>query len=166
VLRIVEGTEDQFFKSYFDGFSSGIELGASMKEEEAAAIAAIAAKKQKVVAELLTKLGKYTVKVYLCKDGENKEIPEAEYGHFFQDEVYCIDVKGEDHRYLIQWIGPRLPGDETIKFRDYMAKLTDYIFSPNEVTRLSVSQGHEDDTVLKFFPNGFICHDGPYKPLD
>ena len=22
-------------------------------------------------------------------------------------------------------------------------------------------QGHEDDTLLKFFPNGFICHDGP-----
>lgn len=27
-------------------------------------------------------------------------------------------------------------------------------------------QGHEDDTVLKFFPNGFICHDGAYKPHD
>jgi hypothetical protein len=22
-------------------------------------------------------------------------------------------------------------------------------------------QGHEDDTLLTFFPNGFICHDGP-----
>ena len=21
-------------------------------------------------------------------------------------------------------------------------------------------QGHEDDTLLTFFPNGFICHDG------
>jgi hypothetical protein len=47
-----------------------------------------------------------------------------------------------------------------------MAALTDYIYSPNSVTRLSVMQGHEDDTVLKFFPNGFICHDGAYKPHD
>lgn len=24
-------------------------------------------------------------------------------------------------------------------------------------------QGHEDDSFLTFFPNGFICHDGGYK---
>jgi len=26
---------------------------------------------------------------------------------------------------------------------------------------VSVMQGHEDDTMLTFFPNGFVCHDGP-----
>jgi len=26
-------------------------------------------------------------------------------------------------------------------------------------------QGHEDDTLLTFFPNGFIAHDGPYVPI-
>lgn len=26
-------------------------------------------------------------------------------------------------------------------------------------------QGHEDDTLLKFFPNGFICHDGAIVDL-
>jgi hypothetical protein len=26
-------------------------------------------------------------------------------------------------------------------------------------------QGHEDDTLLTFFPLGFICHDGPYQPM-
>lgn len=131
VFRVVEGTEDQLFKSYFDGFSSGVEISPAEMDKNAEKIAALAAKKQAVVAELLTKLGKYTVKVYLCKDGNNVEIPEAEHGHFFQDEVYCIDVQGESHRYLIQWIGPRLPGDKVSANREYMAKLTDYTFSPN-----------------------------------
>jgi len=30
---------------------------------------------------------------------------------------------------------------------------------------VTVMQGHEDDTLLTFFPKGFICHDGPYQPL-
>lgn len=42
-----------------------------------------------------------------------------------------------------------------------MAKLTNYVYSPSEITRVTVMQGHEDDTLLSFFPNGFICHDGP-----
>ena len=36
---------------------------------------------------------------------------------------------------------------------------------PREITRISVQQGHEDDTLLTFFQNGFICHDGPYQKL-
>jgi len=36
---------------------------------------------------------------------------------------------------------------------------------PREITRISVQQGHEDDTLLTFFANGFICHDGPYQKL-
>jgi hypothetical protein len=43
--------------------------------------------------------------------------------------------------------------------------LTNNIFSPREITRITVMQGHEDDTLLTFFPNGFICHDGPRKTL-
>lgn len=72
-----------------------------------------------------------------------------------------IDTKGE-HRYLIQWFGPRLPGDLVSKFRKHCDILTGGILSPREITRISVQQGHEDDTLLTFFPSGFICHDGPY----
>lgn len=108
----------------------------------------------------MTKLGDYTVKVYLCQNGENIEIQPSEYGHFFQNNVYLIDVKGSLHRYLVQWFGPRLPSDEVSAHRVYMDKLTNNILSPREITRQTVMQGHEDDTLLKFFPNGFICHDG------
>jgi len=26
-------------------------------------------------------------------------------------------------------------------------------------------QGHEDDSFLTFFPNGFVCHDGGYQQI-
>jgi len=43
----------------------------------------VATEKRKVVANLLTNLGKYTVKVYLCKDDTPTELPVEEHGHFF-----------------------------------------------------------------------------------
>ena len=121
VMRICENTEDQLFKSYFDGFNEPVKMSVMEQDKHAEKIAAIAQQKQKVVAELLTKLGKYSVMVYLCKDGKNVEIPPAEFGHFYQDEVYAIDIKGEHHRYLIQWCGPRLPADKVSALRDHLA---------------------------------------------
>jgi hypothetical protein len=51
-------------------------------------------------------------------------IPEDEYGHFYQNNVYIIDVKGSKHRYIIQWFGPRLSSDLVSKHRSYMDLLT------------------------------------------
>jgi len=51
------------------------------------------------------------------------------------------------------------------EYREYLAILTNHVYIPSEVTRVSVMQGHEDDTLLTFFPNGFICHDGAYEPI-
>jgi len=64
---------------------------------------------------------------------------------------------------MIQWFGPRMPGDKVSEYRQYMTTLTEGVFSPREITRVSVMQGHEDDTILRFFPNGFVCHDGDYQ---
>jgi hypothetical protein len=47
----------------------------------------------------------------------------------------------------------------------HQTKLSNYVYSPKEITRVSVMQGHEDDSLLTFFPNGFICHDGPRIPI-
>ena len=66
---------------------------------------------------------------------------------------------------MIQWFGPRLPSDEVSRLRLHMDILTGGEFRPNEWTRVSVKQGHEDDTLLTFFPAGFICHDGEYQSL-
>lgn len=83
------------------------------------------------------------------------------HGQFFQDEVYLIDIKGDNHRYLLTWIGPRLSAGEIAPLSDYALKHTDYVMTLHEETRLFVQQGHEDDTLLKFFPH-FIAHDGPH----
>jgi hypothetical protein len=66
---------------------------------------------------------------------------------------------------MIQWFGPRLPSDEISRLRLHMDILTGGVFQPNIWTRVSVKQGHEDDTLLTFFKDGFVCHDGDYKPI-
>lgn len=76
-----------------------------------------------------------------------------------------IDIKGERHRYIIQWYGKRVPTDIQMANRRYMDILTDGIFSPREITRVNVQHGHEDDTLLTFFDTGFIVHDGSRVPL-
>ncbi|MFN9903759.1 MAG: hypothetical protein ACK55Z_34270 [bacterium] len=86
----------------------------------------------------MKKLGKYTCQVLLCRNGKNEVIPKEEHGHFYQDDVYIVDVQGEHHRYLIQWFGPRMAGDKVSEYRDYTTLLTGGIFSPREVTRVSV----------------------------
>jgi len=56
----------------------------------------LAAEKREVVNKLFTNLGNYTVKVYICinKDPFGNEIPADEHGHFYQGNVYVIDVTG------------------------------------------------------------------------
>ena len=172
VSRIVENAEDTHFKSFFNGFYPilKVEHGGSMGFDTSVTasqdMSKLANKKRENVEKLLTQLGDYTVKVYICGQSDQpEEIPAEEHGHFFQDNVYMIDVKGSKHRYIVQWFGPRLPSDTQSEYRKYMDILTNNIFSPREITRITVMQGHEDDTLLTFFPNGFICHDGPRKAL-
>ena len=43
----------------------------------------VANAKREIVNKMLAELGKYTVDVYLCKDGENVKLSEANHGHFF-----------------------------------------------------------------------------------
>lgn len=105
ITRIVEGAEDTHFRSFFDGF-----YGKKKEEIKTQDMERLAAEKREVVDELLTNLGNYTVKVYLCvdKDPKGNEIPADEHGHFYQGNVYAIDVEGSSHRYVIQWFGPRM----------------------------------------------------------
>ena len=172
VSRIVENAEDTHFKSFFQDFYPilKVEHGGHMGYDTSVTanqdMDKLANKKRENVANLMEKLGKYTVKVYLIGGDAPVEVPEEEYGHFYQNNVYMIDVKGEHHRYVIQWFGPRLPSDVQSDYRKYMDMVTNNILSPREITRITVMQGHEDDTLLNFFPNGFICHDGDRMSKD
>lgn len=170
VTRIVENAEDTHFKSFFNGFypilkqEHGHQLGYDESITQNQDFDKLANKKREMCDKLITKLGdSYKVKVYQIGDevGENPvEIPEEEYGHFFQSSVYMIDVQGTSHRYIIQWFGPRLPSDVQSNYRKFADILTGGVHQ-NDWTRTTVMQGHEDDTLLTFFPNGFVCHDGP-----
>jgi len=46
-----------------------------------------------------------------------------------------------------------------------MNALTEGVLSPREVTRVSVMSGHEDNSLLTFFPNGFITHEAPFMDI-
>lgn len=61
----------------------------------------------------MTGLGKYSVDVYICNDDVKlQKLSPVDHGHFFNNHVYLVDVKGEKHRYLLQWFGQRLPSDK------------------------------------------------------
>jgi len=89
VTRIVEGAEDTHFRSFFDGYYA--KKRAEVKTQD---MDKLASEKREVVSNLLKELGKYTVKVYLCvnNDPKGNEIPADEHGHFYQGNVYVIDV--------------------------------------------------------------------------
>ena len=134
VTRIVEGAEDTHFRSFFEGFYAKKSVEAQKQDMEK-----LAAEKREVVDELLNKLGKnYKVNVYLCKDDDPKgnEIPQDEHGHFYQGNVYVIDVQG-DHRYCIQWFGPRTNQSDVAKYRNYVDILTDYTHASSEISRVT-----------------------------
>jgi len=59
------------------------------------------------------------------------------------------------------WCGPRLKLDQQSEYMRHLAVLSNFEYMPGFITRMVVNQGHEDDTVLSFFKNGFFCHDGP-----
>ena len=107
VSRVVENAEDVHFKSFFNGFYPilKVEHGGSLGYDTSITanqdMDKFAKAERKMVENLMTQLGDYTVKVYLNLDGKNIEIPEAEHGHFYQDNVYTIDVKGSKHRYIV-----------------------------------------------------------------
>jgi hypothetical protein len=146
VSRIVENAEDVHFKSFFNGFYPilKVEQGGAMGYDTSVTatqdLEKLANKKRENAARLMDKLGEYTVKVYLCDQSEEPvEIDEADYGHFFQDNIYLIDVKGSKHRYLIQWFGPKLPGDIQSEKRKFMDILTGGVLIPSEITRITVN---------------------------
>lgn len=46
--------------------------------------------------------------VYIVENEQPKLLPKEEWGHFFSDELYIIDLKGKKHRYVLMWMGPKL----------------------------------------------------------
>ncbi len=50
----------------------------------------------------------YTMSVYHVEDEKPVKLDPVEYGHFFSDDLYIIDLQGKKHRYVLLWMGPKL----------------------------------------------------------
>jgi hypothetical protein len=48
------------------------------------------------------------MKVFHVDNGKPVEVKQEEWGHFFGEEIYIIDLKGKKHRYVLMWMGPKL----------------------------------------------------------
>jgi gelsolin len=74
VTRIVENAEDSHFKSFFNNFYPILKVDHGDMDKNVTAnqdMEKVANQKHKNVKALMTKLGEYTVAVYLCVNGEN-----------------------------------------------------------------------------------------------
>ena len=57
------------------------------------------------------------------------------------------------------WMGPKLNSLEITNSSKYMDIITNYENS-SSITRTRVRRGHEDESLLSLFPNGFVIHLG------
>jgi hypothetical protein len=46
--------------------------------------------------------------LYIVDNETPVKLQETDYGHFFSDDLYIIDLKGKKHRYVLLWMGPKL----------------------------------------------------------
>lgn len=97
------------------------------------------------------------MRVFVVEDGQPVQLKEAEYGHFYAEDIYIIDLQGTGHRYVIMWMGPKLEAEQHTATSTYMDLVTNYENS-NSITRTRVRRGHEEESLLSLFPNGFIVH--------
>ena len=111
---------------------------------------------------LFDKLGSgYSIEVHYCHwdSGQVYLLDKEEWGTFYSDEIYLIDLKGKGHRYIIMWIGPHLSLDQYTETSKFFDVLTNYTNSW-EITRVRVKRGHEEESLLSLFPGGFVINMG------
>jgi hypothetical protein len=68
----------------------------------------VANQQRKAAAELFDTLQQYDMHVFHVDNEQPRELPNTEWGSFFSEEIYVIDLKGKKHRYVLLWMGPNL----------------------------------------------------------
>jgi len=127
----------------------------------AAEVAKLANQQRQASKQLFDKLQDYTMSVYYCHwdSGQVYPVDKEEWGTFYSDETYLIDLKGKAHRYILMWIGPHLNHDQYTSTSKFFDILTNYENSW-EITRVRVRRGHEEESLLSLFPDGFVINMG------
>jgi hypothetical protein len=62
------------------------------------------------------------------------------------------------------WMGPKLDPQQYSETAKFMDIITNYENS-NLITRSRVQRGHEEESLLSLFPNGFINYVGTRVPV-
>jgi len=99
------------------------------------------------------------------KDGKPVAVDQSEWGHFFANDIYIIDLKGKKHRYVLCWMGPKLTADEMSATAEVMDIVTNYE-NGTHITRARVRRGHEEESLLSLFPKGFVIHQGSHRNVE
>jgi hypothetical protein len=76
----------------------------------------------------------YEMNVYHVEDDKPVPLPKNEWGHFYSDDLYIVDLKGKQHRYVLMWMGPKLDPEEYSNTAKYLDIITNYENS-NLITR-------------------------------
>ncbi len=97
------------------------------------------------------------MKVFHIDNEKPTELKPEEFGSFFSDDLYIIDLQGKKHRYVLLWMGPKLNALQVSETSRYMDIVTNYENS-NLITRSRVRKGHEEESLLSLFPEGFITY--------
>lgn len=97
------------------------------------------------------------MKVHCVYEGQPVELAQDDWGHFYSEQLYIIDLKGKNHRYVLLWMGPKLNSIEISETSKYLDMVTNYENS-SDITRTRVRRGHEEESLLSLFPNGFIIN--------
>lgn len=88
-----------------------------------------------------------------------------ENGKFFAESCYVVHLKSPTHEYFINWMGPKVLTENMAKMNTGMDALTNFELT-NKMTRIRLRKGHEDETFLSFFPDGFAILDEARIPMD
>ncbi len=121
VTRIPQGCEDPIFMSFFEGFyqsakedfgkDKNIDLSTTANQD----ISKITNLHVKAASPALEALGSnYTIDIYFLENLTKpvKVDDPNEFGKFFNEATYVVDVKSSSHRYMICWQGPNLSSEE------------------------------------------------------
>ena len=115
ISRLPENGEDSHFKSFFNDFYPPIKQDyGEWKQLDTDTHAnqdleKVANKQRQAKKALFDKLGTdYKQFMYHVENEKPVAIKEEEWGFFFGEELYIVDLKGKKHRYVTMWMGPKL----------------------------------------------------------
>ena len=176
VSRIPQGTEDSTFKSFFDGFyphvkedfGQGALAASTSADQDMSAVAAQQVKAKQLMFDKLGPIEQVQKTVYFVESDYYTLTPitdPRENGKFFAESCYVIHLKSPTHQYFINWLGPRTLSVNISKMATAQDSLTDGVLT-SDMTRMRVKKGHEDESMLAFFPEGFLILDEARIPMD